>query len=312
MISFQQTVNNKMVEKLRSGAADAVAAMLGFGLTPDESLDLVSYAGSAVTATTRSIWFWSHQAESSDGVSAWWDWLDRKIQSQAPNQRAQTLAKMFIEAVEASLPQQNGATLVSTWDRALEWCDAERAPGWNRQIMMSYLASTCAKIGNPAASGLHQLERGMLVHNSDWSDEARQKYPQDPMSAAIAKGQVELVDLLLDMGCSPTLQDGRPIIVEAWLSFAQSYDSSQFQLASETDSSALLFERLLDRGLDWDVCLPGKKDTTVCMEAEKWLGLLKANPDRWENVSRQIEARLLSQSTPDTKPLSRPGSKRRL
>lgn len=313
MISFQQTVNNKMVEKLRGGGGGHVAAMLEFGLTPDETLDLVSSVGTTVTATTKSIWFWSHQAESADGVSAWWDWLDRKVQSQSPGQRAQTLARMFIEAVEASLPQKNGETLVATWGRALDWADEEKAPGWNRQIMMSYLASTCAKLGNPAASGLYQLERNMLVHSSDWSNAARQKYPQDPMSAAISKGQVELVDLLLDMGCSPTMQDGRPIIVEAWASFEQSYDTSELQLPNEMDSSALLFERLIERGIDWNVSIPGSKDKTVSSEAEKWLGLLKANPEKWDGVARQIEARMLSQSTPDPRPAApRPGSKRRL
>lgn len=292
------TFNNQIVEALRNGSRDRVDALLMFGLSPEKNIDLVNYSKSSSPAvTTRSAWFWSHQAPKEDGVMAWWDWLDRSLGTMQDAKRAPMLGKLFLEAMEAGMPQAQGNTVVATWSRALSWASEDRAPGWSRQMMMACLASTCAKLGNVSTHGLHALEFNGLIAKNDWSNASRRRYPQDPLSVAVSKVQVDLVELLLDMGCEPTLQDGRPLMGEAWACFENYFSTSQQQLSNEEDYSALLLERLLARNLDWRVPSATDKNKTVAEEAERWLDRLKVDPEKWEGVSRQIEARILMQKT---------------
>lgn len=296
--SAHATFNNQIVEALRNGSRDRVDALLMFGLSPEKNIDLVNYSKSSSPAvTTRSAWFWSHQAPKEDGVMAWWDWLDRSLSTMPEAKRAAMIGKLFLEAMEAGTPQAGGNTVVATWARALSWANDDRAPGWSRQMMMACLASTCAKLGNASTNGLHALELNGLIAKNDWSTASRLRYPQDPLSVAVSKVQVDLVELLLDMGCEPILQDGRPLMGEAWACFENYFSTSQQQLSNEEDYSALLLERLLARNLDWEVPSASDKKRTVAQEAEQWLDRLKVDPEKWDGVGRQIEARILSQKT---------------
>ena len=307
------TFNNQIVEALRQGGGDRVAALLSFGISPEKTIDLVYYSQSSTAlVTTKSAWFWSHQSQKEDGVMVWWDWLDRHLETLPETRRASTLAKLFIEAMESSAPQESGRTITATWSRAMDWTCDDRAPGWTRQMMVSYLAGASAKLGNQSVNGLHALERNMLITRSDWSSEARQRYPQDPLSSAVSKVQVELVELLLDMGCDPVLQDGRPILGEAWAAFEAYFSVVQQQYSNEDDHSAFLVERLFARDLDWNVPSASEKGRTVAQDAEKWLDMLKVDPEKWDAVSRQIEARILAHKTAHELPIARAKAKPRL
>lgn len=296
-MSIHETLNNQIVESLRRGLPEAVSALIAFGVRPTTTIDMVLPSGSSVpSVTSRSVWFWSHQAPKPDAVLAWWDWIDRHLESYAPQSRAHALAVAFADGLEAALPQEGGATLLSTWARALEWTQKEQAPGWSRKIMMNHLASCCSKIGNPSANGLLLLEKGGFSGAVDWSNDRRQKYAQDPMTSAISKGQTMLVEVLLDMGCSPTLQNGKPILSEVWSVFIESLSKPEINLHGENDQAVVMVESLLARGLDWDIPLRGGAGRTVAEDAHGWLEILKTQPNK-RTISQHIEMRLLSNTT---------------
>lgn len=295
-MSTKGTLNNQIVESLRRGNREAVTALIGFGVSPTREIDLVVASAPAGGVTTRTAWFWSHQSSCADAVSAWWEWMNRSLGVLEPDRRASFLAKSFAEAIEAALPE-NGATLLTSWEKSLEWTENERAPGWSRHVMMTHLSSCCSKLGNSCIPGFLALETAGFISKTDWSDQNRQRYARDPLTIAVKKGQVELVETLLDMGCSPITQAGMPILSEVWADFLETAEQSDNNLPGECEDSLLMMEKLLVRGLDWNVPLIGDKDKTVAQDAEGWIDLLKALPSRWESVTHQIEARILSQNT---------------
>ena len=300
-MSRQGTLNNQIVEALRRGNREAVAALIGFGVSPTKEIDLVVPNATAGGVTTRTAWFWSHQSDCADAVEAWWEWMNRSLGMLEPDKRADYLAKAFAEAIEAALPE-NGNTLLTSWEKSLEWTEEGRAPGWARSVMMAHLASCCSKLGNTCIPGFISLEKSGFINKADWSDQSRQRYARDPLTIAVKKGQVDLVETLLDMGCSPMTQSGSPILSEVWVDFLETAEQSDQNLPGEFESSLLMMEKLLVRGLDWNVPLPGDRDKTVAQDAEGWIDLLKALPPKWENVTHQIEARILAQNTmPSTK-----------
>jgi hypothetical protein len=308
-MSAQGTLNNQIVEALRRGNRDAVAALIGFGVAPTKEIDLVSSNAPSGGVTTRSAWFWSHQSSCADAVGAWWEWMNRSLGILEPERRADFLAKAFAEAIEASLPE-NGETLLTSWEKSLEWTEEDRAPGWSRSVMMAHLSSCCSKLGNTCIPGFIALEGAGFINKSDWSDQSRQRYARDPLTIAVKKGQVDLVETLLDMGCSPITQTGLPILAEVWADFLETAEQSDNNLPGECEASLLMMEKLLTRGLDWNVPLTNDKDKTVAQDAEGWIDLLKALPSRWERVTHQIEARILSQNTaPSTKKVKSPRSR---
>lgn len=297
MDKIQGTLNNQIIEALRRGSREAVGALIGFGVSPTKTIDLVAPTPSGMNGvTTRSAWFWSHQSPKEDAVIAWWQLVDRHLEDMPSDRRAGYLATLFAEALEAAIPE-NGNTLMSTWEKSMEWVDDLRAPGWSRAVMMTHLASCCSKLGNASVPGLLTLEKRGLIGRSDWTKESRQRYARDPLTMATKKGQVDLVEALLDMGCDPVSQSGTPILSDVWVDFVETAEKSDQVLPGEVEASLLLMEKLLARGLDWNVPLPDGKDKTVAQDAEGWLDLFRALPARWEGVTHQIEARILSQKT---------------
>lgn len=297
-MSHGGTLNNQIVESLRRGSREAVLALVSFGVSPTKEIDLVLASGASAQdgITTKSAWFWSHQSSSPGAVEAWWEWVDRTMHNMKEEKRSEYLAKLFAEGVEASLPY-NGNTLWMSWEKAIAWGESGEAPGWTRQVMMAHLTSCCSKLGNACIPGLLSLELKGAIGKSDWTMKSRQKYARDPLTVAINKGQVELVETLLDMGCEPLMQSGGPIIAEVWNDFRESAEKNDSSLPGEFDAPLILMEKLLVRDIDWNVPLVSNKEKTIAEDAEGWIDLLKALPSKWESVSHQIEARILSKNT---------------
>lgn len=294
-----QTLNNQIVASLRQGSSDAVRNLIVFGVTPTNTIHLVDNSWNSSGVTERSAWFWSHQAPSPDAALAWWDWLDRFIGANVPiKHRATQLAILLPDALEASLGVQGGEqTLSATWERFLNWADPDRAPGWTRPIMITHLMSICSKLGNACVSGLVNLETLGFLIRQDWTLEKRQSYPQDPLSSAIQKTQIELAEVLLDMGCDPVLQNGKSILLEAWIDFMQSTEKGSADLfANVANPSILLVQKLLERGLDWNIALPNS-EKTIREDAENWLAMGHKNDAMYGALAHQIEAKILNDTT---------------
>ena len=306
-----QTLNNQIVQSLRRGSADAVRNLIVFGVAPTTTIHLVVEGtswGSGVTE--RSAWFWTHQAPQPDAALAWWDWLDRFMLTVPEKHRASQLGLLLPDSLEASLHAEGGETLCASWERFLNWANPDKAPDWTRQIMISHLMSICSKLGNPSVNGIVALEGLGFLTRNDWSLEKRRAYPQDPLTAAIQKTQVDLVEALLDMGCDPVLQNGKSILVEAWTEFMQNTQKGSVDLfGSMSFPSIVLVQKLLERNLDWNVPLNQEKHT-VKEDAENWLASGVENESVYGSLARQIEAKILGDNTPVTP--SKKSSMRRL
>ena len=167
------SVNNLLVDALRTGARSAVAPLFMLGHGPQGYLDRVEEGASDILAasgpavSSHSIWFWVHQAPLADAAEhCWSDWLARELNALPARARGERLLGLLEEAVTAALSSGQAAALVSSWERCLE-CVGEAGDRWSRDTMLNVLKNRLIVHGDEGAPVLTALHDAGYVIRPD-------------------------------------------------------------------------------------------------------------------------------------------------
>lgn len=267
-MSFPPVLNNLMVARLREGAPEAVGHLVTFGVRPEWELDEV------VEGEThrRTVWGWAHEAEKPEAVVAWWGWVGRYLNSTTPEKASQEMKRLFVEALQVTLPLGRASVLVETWRRTVEWLP--RLPGWSRTVMVRHAIPVLSSAGDAAVPCLELLESAGLWSRSDWSRSARATYPVDPVQEAVKTSQPRLLDHIVRRG-GPELAGTESALSLAW-------EVSREGAGTDESIDALMV--LLRHGASGTVTYPGGgiKPLRECLvEADGLSPLLAAAIHDW-------------------------------
>lgn len=285
-------LNNMIVERLRSGSADAVRSLKDFGVRPHMVIDDVDLR-QGTQVQRRSAWYWAHQAKIADGVEVMWGMLDNQLRGLDDAARMGVLSERLEEACLAGLPRAEVAALELTWGRTAGWA---RECGWSRPFMMAYLTRAACQLGDDAVPGLRSLSDGGCLTRPDWDFSARQTYGSDPLTHAIEKDCQHLTMLMLDLGCDPVTQDGTPILTVAWSRLREEIKKTDIHVDGMA-SAFTVVDALLNRDINWRVPAQVGNTRTVAEDAATLVTFLSSKP-HWRHMAHQIERRMLDENTP--------------
>jgi len=198
------TVNNMVVDSLRSGKASGITGLFSLGLINEvfSDLDYVTGQDDPVTGETREvlrkpIWSWVHEAPLSEAAEVFWSLrLTRELESKKGPDRAKLLQKALTLSVDSALISQHGAPLHFTWERMLEWTVLE--PLWARDSMLAILETQSLAHGDRCVGVLQGLSDLGYVVRPDFSTWACK--PQGLMEESLKRGFSDTVQFLLEVG----------------------------------------------------------------------------------------------------------------
>ena len=283
-------LNNMIIERLRSGSAEAVNSLKVFGVRPHMLIDEVL---SNPSRTNRhSAWFWAHQASRVDGLEIMWGMMDHQLGVSEPSERLPIIAERLMEACVAGLSQANTSTLALSWSRMEQWCEFD---GLSRKVMLVYLTEAICKLGDDVVPGLSDFQKRGLISPEDWSLGNRRGYGSDPLTYAIEHDCQKLSMLMLDLGCEPILVDGTHILTTAWSRLREEIKKIDIHI-EQMASPLKVVESLLNKDIDWNVPSSEGGDRTVAQDACELIPLLSTRP-YWLPLASQIERRILDENT---------------
>lgn len=282
-----EVFNNAVIGRLREGSAQAVNFWISFGLRPEVLVDLVSESANT-HVTRRSAWFWTHQAAAPEGARAWWPWVHEHLEQLSSDRQAAELRRFFEQACEASCSTGHAAPLLATWEQALQWDG--RCEAWSRDLMMRLFTHAVYQAGNPAAPVVGALSTHGWVKPADWSVGARSGWPYDPVTAAVDRGQADLLEALLNAGAAPETIYGDSLLARAWTAFQDQTRPDRASGVEEVCPSAVVIT-LLQQGAPVDALT--RDGTRASDEAQenrhqwmsRWPELASAWQDRWLRVA---------------------------
>lgn len=152
---MQESLNNLLVDSLRSGDRKAVRGLISFGVSPQLRLDKVE----GDNVASRSVWAWAHQAPSDQASQECWQgWLERKI-SHANKQEAQgIISTLMDEAISSAFAAGKSVPLVSSWTTIEAFCQAQGLP-WSHTQLLDLLSHHLVNLpfrAEPVLEGLFQ------------------------------------------------------------------------------------------------------------------------------------------------------------
>lgn len=205
------SLNNLMVENLRTGKDGAIKTLVGMGQGPFVTLDYVeasrNVAESATTGvTTRSIWFWIHQAPLADAVAFCWDHrLERDLAALPPKRKADTVLRALEEATAAALGSGHVAPWLLSWERLQAHAKPFEPGAWiDRTALVAVLGAGVLAHGDRSVALLIAADAGGQLVRADV-----QHWTREPsfLRDVVARGYPDLLQALIDLGGVPAPPD---------------------------------------------------------------------------------------------------------
>lgn len=293
-------LNNQLIQSLRSGKAEPVARMVGFGVRPDTLIDWVERLSERSVTEQETVWHWSHQSRQVDGAMAWWDLVERRLEKTPAADRWKVLVPLVHDACRAAMASGHHEPLVSTWSAAQLWIP--KSPGLDRGQFVGRCAQALVEAPReePACAAVRALFEAGLFSAKDWALEASSRFPLQPLAALARQRRVASVLTLLDAGVPAQTLEGS-FLGWAWSVWNEERNLQAVQVDPK-ESVIPLVVALFERGLDWDVPVPGSSPSeTVAHQAQRWANT-PPHRSHWDPLRRQVEHRMLRTATQTSKP----------
>lgn len=201
------SLNNLLVENLKTGKGGSIKTLLEMGQGPfvtldyvERSSDIIHQQGSQVA--TQTIWFWIHQAPIADAVEFCWSHrLERQLSGLSPSARASLLTNAMEDAAHAALSSQHAEAWLHSWERVQSYVKPFDADALlDRQGLLNGVKNMAIQYGDSSAFWLLAMNHAGFLVRPDV-----QRWFSDGFSLGevIQKAYPELLQALLDIGDRP-------------------------------------------------------------------------------------------------------------
>ncbi len=201
------SLNNLLVENLKTGKVGTIKTLLEMGTGPFVTLDYVENTTDVIRqqqphVATQTIWFWIHQAPLSDAVEFCWSHrLERELSGMSRNAKAEVLTRAMEDAAQAALSSQNAEGWLASWERV----QAHVSPFdpdalLDRQGLLAIVKRSALQYGDASAPWLLAMNQaGHLVR----LDVQRWFSDGESLDDVLRKAYPDLLQVLLDIGDRP-------------------------------------------------------------------------------------------------------------
>lgn len=194
------TINNFLVDSLRTGKGSVVSALFGLGQGPFVDLDLVEVDPDVLSSrppvvTRQSVWAWIHQAPLADAVEVCWKVrLARELEGLPTYERSELLLKSYTQAIESALGSSQSVPLLASWRFFMHYATQEENR-FDRALMLRVLGNRFCRFGDSGAAVLLALKDDGAISRPDF----RKWLSDDPktLEKALGAGFPALTEALL-------------------------------------------------------------------------------------------------------------------
>lgn len=298
----KDSINNMMVKNLLSGRGDFVRQLQMVGFRFDNLLDEVStgnfFSSEGHEVARHSVWKWSHHASVPQGVSIWWEQLNKVLLTTQENERAPLLSNLFIQAAEAVIREASRSfdCFAKTWDKSTEWFGL--APGWDVKTRDNLLFNMFPKCGDDSALFINEMWKTNRWSNSHFQHDHFLKAWQNLSELAVNRFFPALLSELLNKAPatlpSRLMVSNKPALEWVWQSWidehnrpsALSMNDEGFQRQTE------VLILLLNKNTHWPKSLQDS--------FHHHLPSIQKNKE-WASLSALLEKQVLGQSLVEAK-----------
>lgn len=193
---MRKSINNLLVDSLRSGSREAVKGIISLGMTPLMLVDKVE--GDDVSS--RTVWAWTHQAPSPEASQECWEgWLAKKLAGMDEKKAAELIDELMDDAISSALSFGQSAPLVSTWKQVAAFSSNHGLP-WSRERGLEILSDRFPSLPFRSVPVLEGLRSARILKKADLLDWGR--LPLGPWEQVAQRG--------LDFVLSWMLKASRP------------------------------------------------------------------------------------------------------
>lgn len=292
----RDSINNMMVKNLLTGRGDFVRQLQMVGFRFDNMLDEVSagnmYSAEGHEVVRHSVWKWSHQAQTPQGVGVWWDQLNKVLLTTPDDQRSSLLSQLFTQASEVAVSSasKSFSCFAKTWDESEKWFGL--AQGWTVKTRDNLVFSILPKWGDSAQPFVDEMWNSNRWTESYFQRDHFLKAWQETSELAVSRAYPELLSSLLSklpvtsiLKLTISGQSATEYAWQAWLDehnrpHALSMQDEHFLRQTE------VLVTLLQRTPRWSKAL--KESLHAHLPA------IQKNPE-WSTLSALIEQQLLGQ-----------------